>query len=513
MLNPQQPFGADVITRISTTMMDPDALDRLAALARQALHAAGHRGLRGRRGRAGRGLRDRAGRQRDDDAHRARHRPGAARRGPVRDDRADLHRHPGRRHRACACTPARAPTCSRRWAPTSAATSWPARWPPGMDRDKRTRLFIDVGTNCEIVLAHGDRLLATAAPAGPAFEGAAIRCGMRAAPGAIEGVKISDEDVSLQVIGDVEPVGLCGSGLVDAVAALVQAGLLDASGRLLDAETAARTRPGLAERLRKVGEERVFVLHWAGGPGRHGRRDLPLPARRARAAVRQGGHRHRLAAADRGGRRWPRPTSSRCCWPARSAATWPRPARSGSGWCPDIPTLRIVSAGNVAGEGAKMALLSVRERAAARALLEEVHYVELSDRPDFNDRFVDQLSFPVPESPPTGWPWWPAGPSPGTSARSPSGAAGRSTCTRCRRCCTTDPDRIAGAVEAAVGRAARAVRRGRGRVRRLRQLRRARRACAPGSGWPGCPGRTATTCSPGPSGCASCCPTSPAPTC
>ena len=61
---------------------------------------------------------------------------------------------------------------------------------------------------------------------------------------------------------------------------------------------------------------------------------------------------------------------------------------------PDVSVLRIVSAGNVAGEGAKMALLSVRERAAATALLEGVHYVELSDRADFNDRFVDQLSFP-----------------------------------------------------------------------------------------------------------------------
>ena len=61
---------------------------------------------------------------------------------------------------------------------------------------------------------------------------------------------------------------------------------------------------------------------------------------------------------------------------------------------PDIPVLRVVSAGNVAGEGAKMALLSVRERAGGLALLEEVRYVELSDRADFNDRFVDQLSFP-----------------------------------------------------------------------------------------------------------------------
>ena len=60
---------------------------------------------------------------------------------------------------------------------------------------------------------------------------------------------------------------------------------------------------------------------------------------------------------------------------------------------PKLPTLRIISAGNVAGEGAKMALLSLRERAGANALLEEVDYVELSDRADFNDRFVDQLSF------------------------------------------------------------------------------------------------------------------------
>ena len=65
------------------------------------------------------------------------------------------------------------------------------------------------------------------------------------------------------------------------------------------------------------------------------------------------------------------------------------------GLVPRLPVLRIVSAGNVAGEGAKMALLSKPERAGATALLEEVEYVELSDRADFNDRFVDELSFPV----------------------------------------------------------------------------------------------------------------------
>ena len=62
----------------------------------------------------------------------------------------------------------------------------------GMDRDKRTRLFIDVGTNCEIVLSDGDTIVSTAAPAGPAFEGGAIRCGMRAADGAVEVVRIDD---------------------------------------------------------------------------------------------------------------------------------------------------------------------------------------------------------------------------------------------------------------------------------------------------------------------------------
>jgi len=64
------------------------------------------------------------------------------------------------------------------------------------------------------------------------------------------------------------------------------------------------------------------------------------------------------------------------------------------GLVPKLPVLRIVSAGNVAGEGAKMVLLSLRERTGAKTLLEEVRYVELSDRPDFNDRFVDELSFP-----------------------------------------------------------------------------------------------------------------------
>src|SRR5205807_5912416 len=121
----------------------------------------------------------------------------------------------------------------------------------GLTLDRRIRLFIDVGTNSEIVLGSSAKALSTAAPAGPAFEAAQIKCGMRAADGAIEGVKIVDGDVKLTVIGDVEPVGLCGSGLVDAVAELVGAGMLDHSGRFI---------PDTSERFGKIGEENVFYL-------------------------------------------------------------------------------------------------------------------------------------------------------------------------------------------------------------------------------------------------------------
>ncbi|HEX6932305.1 MAG TPA: ASKHA domain-containing protein [Streptosporangiaceae bacterium] len=266
----------------------------------------------------------------------------------------------------------------------------------GMNSDARIRLFIDIGTNCEIVLGSREWLLATAAPAGPAFEGAAIRCGMRAADGAIEGVLLDPDGataVTLQVIGDSEPEGLCGSGLVDAVASLVGTGLLDHSGRFVTDEIAARIAPALAARLVTLGEERVFVLHWRGEPGdaansifltQRDVRELQF----AKAAIASGWNvlleEAGLTAAD-----------VQQVLLAGSFGSYLSPASAIKlGLVPKLGVMRVVSAGNVAGEGAKMALLSVRERAAALALLEEVRYVELSDRADFNDRFVEQLQFP-----------------------------------------------------------------------------------------------------------------------
>jgi uncharacterized 2Fe-2S/4Fe-4S cluster protein (DUF4445 family) len=254
----------------------------------------------------------------------------------------------------------------------------------GLTRDKRLRLFIDVGTNSEIALGSNERVLATAAPAGPAFEAAQIRCGMRAAEGAIEGVRIAGDAIELQVIGDVDAIGLCGSGLVDCVAELVGAGLLDHSGRYVPEETAAEIAPHLAERLTKVGEERVFMLADDVYLSQRDVRELQF----AKASIATG---WQILLRTLG----VEAEDIAQVLLAGSFGSYLSPASAVKiGLVPRMALPRIVSAGNVASEGAKMAALSVRERAEARSLIHEVEYVELSGRADFNDMFIDQLAFP-----------------------------------------------------------------------------------------------------------------------
>ncbi len=262
----------------------------------------------------------------------------------------------------------------------------------GMDRDKRIRLFVDIGTNCEIVIGDGERIMATAAPAGPAFEAASIRCGMRAAPGAIEVVKVAEGDIELQVIGDEPAVGLCGSGLVDAVAELVRVGVIDASGRFADRDKVMETDPKLAERMTLIGEEKVFVLANPIEPDADpvvlSQRDV-RELQFAKAAIATGWH---LLFEDFGVKE----SDIQQVLLAGSFGTYLSAASAVRiGLVPKIPVLRIVSAGNVAGEGAKMVLLSAAERHGMTTLLREIEYVELSDRTDFQDRFVEQLAFPT----------------------------------------------------------------------------------------------------------------------
>ncbi len=391
MLNKQQPFGADVITRISATMMDGNALAKLTELAHETLAQLA-----------------------DEVCAEAAVDPVQIYEIAVAGNATMMALALGIDPEPLGVAPFTMSSATMpellasdlgvRVHPRARAVALPAlgayvggdivagMLASGMDRDKRLRLFIDVGTNCEIVLGDGERILATAAPAGPAFEGGAIRCGMRAADGAIEVVKVTADDVTCQVIGDVAPEGLCGSGLVDAVAELVRVGLLDASGRLVTDETAAALVPGLADRLGAIKGERVFALAWRDSGtleesvylSQRDVRELQF----AKAAISTGWS---LLLEELG----VEPTDVQQVLLAGSFGSYLSPASAVRiGLVPELPVLRIVSAGNVAGEGAKMTLLSMQERNGAQALLEEVRYVELSDRSDFNDRFVDQLAFP-----------------------------------------------------------------------------------------------------------------------
>jgi uncharacterized 2Fe-2S/4Fe-4S cluster protein (DUF4445 family) len=399
MLNKQQPFGADVIARISATMLDPAARDKLRQLAQETLAELATAACQ-------------AGGVLPEEVYEV----------ALAGNATMVHLVLGIDPEPLGVAPfimsarllpeVRAHDLGVPAHPQARAVVFPAfgayvggditagLLASGMDRDPRVRLFIDIGTNCEIVLGGRDWLLATAAPAGPAFEGASIRCGMRAADGAIEAVEITgDGELKLTVIGDTDPTGLCGSGLVDAVAALAEAGLIDSSGRFTagspmerfpDQEEARGQAQRLADRLTTIGKERVFVLHWSAD--RDPATSVYLSQRDVRelqfgkAAIATG---WRILLEEAGlaiedVKQVLLAGSYGSYLNARSAIR--------IGLVPDVGTRRIIAAGNVAGEGAKMALLSLRDRAAALSLLEEVTYVELSDRQDFNDRFIDQLS-------------------------------------------------------------------------------------------------------------------------
>src|SRR5438105_4238407 len=376
MLNKQQPFGADVISRISAVMMDPDTLGRLRERAHETLAE----------------LTREVCAEADVDISEIYE---IVVTGNVTMIQLALGIDPEPLSMAPFTIAARrlpeatAADFGVAVHPRAPAVLFPALGAyvgpdivagvlaTGLTLDRRIRLFIDVGTNSEIVLGSSAAALATAAPAGPAFEAAQIKCGMRAAEGAIEGVKIVDGALELTVIGDTTPVGLCGSGLVDAVAELVAAGAIDHSGRfVLDGP--------LAERFGKIGEENVFYLADGIYLSQRDVRELQF----AKASIATG---WTILCKDLG----IEPEEVSQVLLAGSFGSYLTPASAVRiGLVPRLALPRIVSAGNVAGEGAKIAALSVTERAAASAILDEVAYVELSGRADFNDLFVDQLKFP-----------------------------------------------------------------------------------------------------------------------
>src|SRR5699024_1696504 len=122
--------------------------------------------------------------------------------------------------------------------------------------------FIDIGTNGEMILSKGGKLASCSCAAGPALEGANISCGMRAAEGAIEGVQFNEDGVSIEVIGDTEPLGICGSGILEIMAELNKKGLIKKSGRLKKKEDLEKEgRPILAQHLIEEDRKRKVIIH------------------------------------------------------------------------------------------------------------------------------------------------------------------------------------------------------------------------------------------------------------
>lgn len=252
-------------------------------------------------------------------------------------------------------------------------------------------LAIDIGTNGEMALGSRQRVVTCSTAAGPAFEGAHLSCGMRAADGAIDRVQIED-DVIWHTIGEVAPRGVCGSGLVDVVAEMLRVGVIKPTGMMQDGDALrADGAHALGARIMRNGRQREFVLaHAAEGAG--GRavtvtqrdvRELQL----AKGAIRAGveillkelgvGH-----------------EAVRRVFLAGAFGNYISPASAVRiGLMPPFPNAEIIPVGNAAGSGAKMALLSRAERERASALVRWIEYLELSGRPDFQEVFAEAMVF------------------------------------------------------------------------------------------------------------------------
>jgi uncharacterized 2Fe-2S/4Fe-4S cluster protein (DUF4445 family) len=252
-------------------------------------------------------------------------------------------------------------------------------------------LLVDVGTNAEIVLGNRDRLLAASSPTGPAFEGAQISCGQRAAPGAIERVRIDPETLEprVKVVGceawsddpgfDARVTGVCGSGIVEVVAELHLAGVLATDGTI-DGSLAERTPRVVAD-----GRTFSYVL-WDGEPElvitQNDVRQIQLAKAALHAGCRLLLDRYGLERVDR----------------VRLAGAFGAhidPVHAlVLGLVPDCDPSGVTSAGNAAGTGARVALLNRAARAEIEGVVRTVEKVETAVEPRFQEHFVNAMAIP-----------------------------------------------------------------------------------------------------------------------
>jgi len=253
-------------------------------------------------------------------------------------------------------------------------------------------LAIDIGTNGEIVMGSRDRLVSCSTAAGPAFEGARIKFGMRAAAGAIDKMRITD-DLRLSVIGDVPPRGLCGTALVDLVAELLRVGVIDSTGRMLPADDLPQTVPDAIRRRLVPGDKSGcdFVIAEEDGHPcvwltQRDVRELQL----AKAAIAAG---IQILMGELG----VEPDQIAHVFLAGAFGNFIRRSMARRiGLLPDLPSDRIRFVGNAAGAGARMSLLSRDCRAEAARIAARTEYLELAGRPEFQHEFTTAMFFPDP---------------------------------------------------------------------------------------------------------------------
>jgi uncharacterized 2Fe-2S/4Fe-4S cluster protein (DUF4445 family) len=252
-----------------------------------------------------------------------------------------------------------------------------------LSREKTPSLIMDIGTNGEIVLGDGKDIYACSTAAGPAFEGGHIRHGIRAVPGAIDKVELEQGTLrpKVRTIGNAPPIGICGSGVISAAAALVRAGILKPSGALKEEIYPDLIRPG------SQGDEFVLVREAESGTGV----DIVITesdlsqVQIAKAALCAGA----TALWERAGRP---PIRRTLLAGAGGSSIDPRDAAC-IGLIPSFASAEVTAVGNAAGKGACLALKNMGIRREAEEIAERVRYVELSGLPLFNDLFVSSMPF------------------------------------------------------------------------------------------------------------------------
>jgi uncharacterized 2Fe-2S/4Fe-4S cluster protein (DUF4445 family) len=265
-----------------------------------------------------------------------------------------------------------------------------------LDELKEPALLVDVGTNGEIVLANKGRLSATSVAAGPAFEGARITNGMRAANGAIEKVVLVDGDIEINVIGNTPAAGICGTGLIDAAAELLRVGIIDETGRILSrSEAPASVPPALRDRILEGETHNDFILANSSETASGDKlclyqkdiRELQLASGAIRSGINillkmEGLHPSELGSILLAGAfgNFIRRNNARRI-----------------GMLPPIPCDKIRFVGNTASFGAKRVLLSTAEAEYAAEVMQKTRHIDLSLNPDFQMEFSSAMLFPVSE--------------------------------------------------------------------------------------------------------------------